>query len=75
MKKMMMAIGEKQMEAITIDTNEVEILENLDFGHPKSELVEGGIGKDEIICAIRGETAKRLLAAFDVWPIHWPPKE
>jgi hypothetical protein len=47
---------------ITIDTNDVQILENLDWDRPTSELVEGGIAKDEIICAIRGETAKRLIA-------------
>ena len=67
------------MEAITIDTNEVQILENLDLRTEKmaqrSNLVEGGIGKDEIICAIRGETAKRLVAALDMWPIHWPQQQ
>ena len=62
------------MEAITIDTSDVQILENLDYRR-KTDLVEGGIGKDEIICAIRGETAKRLVAALDMWPIHWPQQQ
>jgi hypothetical protein len=67
------------MEGIILNTDEVQILENLDLYTPKmaqkTKLIEGGVGDDEIICAIRGETAKRLVAALDMWPIHWPQQQ
>jgi hypothetical protein len=51
---------------ITINTNEVQILDH--FDEPK-RLVEGGIRNDEIIVAIRGEAAKQIVDAFGYgWP-------
>jgi hypothetical protein len=65
-----------------IDTNEVQILENLDWWqNPEkqaaaSKLVEGGLHNDEVLCVIKGETAKRIVEASGFTPMHWPqPKE
>ena len=44
---------------------EIQILENLDWGRDPRTLVEGGIKKDEIICAISGESARIIQSFMD----------
>jgi hypothetical protein len=43
-----------------LNPDDIELLEHLG-DTPAKHLVEFGIRRDEIICAIRGETAKHIL--------------